>query len=188
MSETFYHIDRWDDFVPGQTLGLDRLDEWGPEINSLVGELYPGGVSHHGHHYFTQDLHDGESDDLWDFSCEVIFEAARIARFPDRPSRFQSIFGFETLGDAHTFVDEVVDSGYTVWEVTADRFFKADMNLVDASDYARGLHRARYYWRGETFLDDPLWEVLLVPPVEVVRAVDDETGDGDRDGGAGAHR
>lgn len=172
MSETFYHVDRWDDLAPGDTLGLEHPEEWGPEVNSLLTELYPDGLSHHGRYYCTQNLHEEGSDDLWDFSCEAVFELVRARRYPERPSRLESVFGFETLDAVETFLAEFVDSSHAVWKVETARGFAADMNLVDAPDYARGLHRAEYYWRGETFLDDPLWEVLLEPPVEVVERVD----------------
>ena len=172
MSETFYHVDRGDELTPGDSLALDHPKEWGPAVNSVLEECYPDGLSHHGRHYCTQHLHEEDSDDLWDFSCEAIFELVRAKRFTDRPSRLQSVFGFESLVDVENFLDDFGDPPYTVWEVTADQGFRADMNLVDAVDFARGLHRADYYWRGKTFLDDPLWEVLLVPPVEVVREVE----------------
>lgn len=168
-SETYYHVDRGDELAPGEALTLEHPDEWRPPVEATLADCYPGGLSHHGRHYCTQRLHEGDGDDLWDFSCEMIFEFVRAQRFPERPSRFQSIFGFESRADVEAFLEDFGDPPYTVWEVRADRGFRADMNLVDAVDLAHGLHRADHYWRGETFLDDPLWEVLLEPPVEVVR-------------------
>jgi hypothetical protein len=172
MSQTYYHVDRGDELAPGDTLALESPGEWRPQVDAALSEYYPGGLSHHGRHYSTQHLHGADSDDLWDFSCEVIFELVRGRRFPERPSRLQSVFGFESPADVEAFLEDFGDPPYTVWEVRADRGFRADMNLVDAVDFARGLYRADYYWRGETFVEDPLWEVLLVPPVEVVRAVE----------------
>lgn len=172
MSDTFYHIDREDALTPGQTIELAPVSKHESGVGSPLADLYPAGLSHHGQHYCEQDLYTEESEELWDFSCELVFEMTRIARFSDRPSRFQSVFGFETLRDAEYFVDEFADSPCTIWRVTAERSFSGDMRLVDAEDYADGVRRARHYWRGETFLDDPLWEVLLVPPVEVVELVE----------------
>lgn len=169
MSETYYHVDRGDELEPGDALELARPDEWEQAVDAALAEWYPEGFSHHGRHYCTQPLHEGDVDDLWDFACEAIFELVRVGRYPERPSRLQSIFSFASVADVEAFLDDFGAEPFTVWEVRADRGFRADMNLVDAVDFARGLARADHYWRGGTFLDDPLWEVLLVPPVEVVR-------------------
>lgn len=174
MPRTFYHVDRGSDLERGQTLDLRQPDCLEAAEQRAVGAQHPGGLSHHGRHYCAQDLAGGAAEDLWDFACEAVFELSRAARFPDRPSRFRSFFGFRTRADADRFVDEFVDGEHTVWAVTAADAFAGDMGLVDATDYADGLRRADYYWRGETFRDDPLWELLLVPPVEVVARVDGE--------------
>lgn len=172
MTEIFYHIDRWEMFSPGETLHTTHIDDWGPSVNSSLREFYPEGVSPHGQHYCTQNLYKDDPDDLWDFACEVLFELVRIADFPDQPSRFECLYGFTSRTDIEQFIDEVAESTYTLWEVRPADTFTADMNLVDAPDFARGLYRAQYYWEGETFLDEPHWETLLVPPVEIVEAVD----------------
>lgn len=172
MSETFYHVDRGSELEPGDVLELAHPDEWDPAVESALAAYYPAGFAHHGRHYCTQHLHEGDGDDLWDFACEAIFELVRVRRFPARPSRLQSIFCFESRAAVERFLDDFGGEPYTVWEVAADRGFRADMNLVDAVDFAHGCYRADHYWRGETFHDDPLWEVLVEPPVEVVREVE----------------
>lgn len=171
MSDTFFHVDRRDSLAAGGTIELEPVPDPPREGGSLLTELYPEGLSEHGRHYCTQDLYDDDSDDLWDVSCELAFELVRTARYPERPSRFQSAFGFRTLEAAERFVDRFADEPCAVWSVRADRSFVGDMGLVDAEDLANGFHNARYYWTGRSFRDDPLWEVLLVPPVEVVEQV-----------------
>lgn len=172
MSDTVYHVDRGDELAAGETVSLRHAEGLVPGEHAAVGEIYPEGLSPHGRYYCTQDLYGEDPDDLWDFACEAIFEVVRLARFPDRPSRLQSAFGFETLDETEAFVESHVEGPYTIWEVVAEDAFKGDMRLVDAEDFADGLYRADYYWRGETFREDPLWELLLVPPVEVKTAVD----------------
>lgn len=175
MTGTFYHLDRRNDLDPGQTIELEPEPEPdladGPE-DSPVEALFPGGVTSHGRHYCTQDLYAEDDDGLWDVSCELLFELVRVARFPERPSRFQSVFGFEAMRDVERFVDAYVEPPYSVWRVSADRSFTADMKLVDAEDVAHGARQADYYWRGRTYVDRPLWEALLVPPVEVIERVE----------------
>lgn len=171
MRKTFYHVDRRDALAAGETVELEPIGEAETDDGSVLEALYPDGLSNHGRYYCTQDLYDQDSDDLWDFSCELIFEQVRAAEFPERPSRLQSVFGFRTLQEAEEFAETFVDSPCSIWRVTTDEFFVGDMELVDAEDYAHGVHQANYYWRGRTFVTDPLWEVLLVPPVEVVEHV-----------------
>lgn len=170
MAETFYHVDRWTDLTAGQTITLEPLDGADPS-EAAVADVYPEGLSRHGRHYCSEDLYSDDPDDVWDVACEVIFEAARLARYPDRPSRLQSVFALESLDDVDAFVDRFVESSCDVWAVEADDAFVGDMNLVDAEDLADGLSNADRYWRGGAYNDDPLREVLLTPPVTVVENV-----------------
>lgn len=169
MSDTFYHLDRRNGLEPGGTLELEPADA---REDSPLEELFPGGVTSHGRHYCEQDLYAEDDDGLWDVSCELLFELVRAARYPECPSRFQSVFGFEALRDVERFVDAHVDPPYTIWRVAVDRSFVADMKLVDVEDVVHGARQADYYWRGRTYVDRPLWEVLLVPPVDVVERVE----------------
>lgn len=172
MTGTFYHLDRWDELDPGRTIALREPDSVDGADAAALRSLYPEGLARHGRHYCRQDLYGDDVDDLWDFSCEAVFELVRVAAFPGRPSRFQSVFGFETIAAVERFVERFVDEPCTVWAVEAERAFVGDMLLVDAEDLADGLRRAYSYWRGESPRDDPLWEALLVPPVTVVEAVE----------------
>lgn len=172
MPTTFYHLDRRDDLAPGRTITLRDVDDLPCGDDAALRSLYPEGVSKHGHHYCRQDLYGDDPDELWDVACELVFELVRTVEFRDRPSRFQSVFGFETKAAVDRFVDRFVDGDCTVWKVTADRSFAADMHLVDAETVADGVRRAHRYWEGTSDRDDPLWEALLVPPVTVVEAVE----------------
>lgn len=174
MSESFYHVDRRDELAAGETIELQAIDESSPDGDGGIESLYPEGLSNHGRYYSTLDLYDDDSDALWDVSIELLFELVRTAQFPERPSRFQSVFAFRALRDAERFVEKYVDPPFTVWRVTADESFTADMRLVHAEDYAHGAERARTYWRGSTHLERPLWEELLVPPVDVVETVEEQ--------------
>jgi hypothetical protein len=169
VTDAFYHLDRRTELAPGDVLGLEAVDA--PDDAPLAA-LYPGGVTNHGRHYVEQGLHEADAEDLWDVSCELLFELVRVARYPERPSRLQSVFGFEARRDVRRFVETYVDPPYTVWRVTAEESFTSDMKLVDVEDVAHGLGRADRYWRGRTDVDRPLREALLVPPVEVVDRVE----------------
>lgn len=169
MPETFYHLDRRTDLAAGETIDLEPVGD-GP--GDALQELFPGGVTSHGRHYCSQDLYADDPHGLWDVSCELLFEIVRGRQFPERPSRFQSVFAFRARRDLERFAETHVDPPYTVWRVSADRSFTADMSLVDAEDLADGVRRAETYWRGSTDRDRPLWEVLLAPPVTVLERLE----------------
>lgn len=167
MPQTFYHVDRFHDLAAGQTIDREPAEEWDPAVNAYLRGFHGGGLTNHGAHYASLDLYDADDVALWDVTCELVFELVRARRFADRPSRFQSVFAFETERDAHRFAREWNADEYAVWRVTGERAFRGDMRLVDARDYARTLRRAHTYWQGRSVSDDPLWEVLLEPPVDV---------------------
>ncbi len=169
MRETYYHLDRRNELDAGRTVEFETVET--PE-GAPIEDLYPGGLSSHGSHYVARDLYEADAETLWDVAAELVFELVRVARFPGRPSRFQSVFGFEARRDLDRFVETYVDPPYTVWRVAADRSFTSDMKLVDVEDFAHGARQAESYWRGRTDVDKPLWETLLVPPVEVIERVD----------------
>lgn len=164
MTDVFYHLDRRTDLEAGQTIHLEPVAE--DEADPLAS-LFPGGLASHGRHYCERDLYADDVHGLWDVSCELLFELVRSRRFPERPSRFQSVFAFRAERDVDRFVEAHVDPPYTVWRVAAADSFTGDMTLVDAEDLADGARRAEAYWRGRTDRDRPLWEVLLEPPVTV---------------------
>jgi hypothetical protein len=167
MAETFYHLDRHDDLDAREVIRLESVEDLPPADGAALADVYPAGLSEHGRHYGTQDLYGDDPDALWDVVCEAIFELQRTTRYPDRPSRFQSVFGFESLDGLDRFAEKYVDEPCAIREIEADSAFLGDMRLVDAESLADGLRRADRYWRGETDSAEPLWEALLVPPVRV---------------------
>lgn len=172
MSDRFYHVDRRGELAVGSRIESSPVCVGTAEERALVADLFDGGVAPHGTHYCTTDLYEGDADDLWDVSCELLFELVRRDRFPWRPSRFQSVFGFDARSTADRFVSEFVDGDATVFEVSASDGFEADMLLVDAETLYGGTRQAHYYWEGTTDREDPLWEVLLEPPVTVERRIE----------------
>lgn len=102
---------------------------------------------------------------------EWMFELVRRSEFPDRPSRFQSFFGCETEEEAAAFRSDFGPDAQIV-EIEYDDGHRADMDLLSTESFAHGLHQASTYWRGESGSDDPIWELLMQPPVDVVGIVD----------------
>jgi hypothetical protein len=172
VSERFYHVDRRGDLEPGTVIEREDVTGQTPEEHALLAALFTDGVAPHGRQYCTTDLYEGDADDLWDVSCELLFELVRRDRFAWRPSRFESVFGFERRSEARRFVETFGDESAMLFEVSAADGFAADLHLVDARTIPQGVRQAHYYWEGTTDRDDPLWEVLLEPPVTVERRVE----------------
>lgn len=172
MSERFYHVDRRGELAVGDQIESTPVNAGTAEERVLLADLFDGGVAPHGSYYCTRNLYDGDEEELWDVTCELLFELVRQGRFPWRPSRFRSVYGFESRSTADRFVSEYDDGDATVFEVSAEEGFEADMHLVDAETLHDGVRNAHYYWEGITNGRDPLWEVLLQPPVTVERRLE----------------
>ena len=105
---------------------------------------------------------------------DLLFEYVRRSDFPSCPSRFQSIFASENVNQAIRFGNKFGKSGsFLIWEVESDVAFKADMRLLDLPKSLLVLsYNAFRYWSGIPGENMPIWEYLMVPPVRVIRKVD----------------
>jgi hypothetical protein len=124
----FYHVDRKNHLVAGQVLNLIHPTiQHPPEIPDLTEfgrEMFPDGVSRHGDQYFYSASKTDQKEPI----IEVLLEYYRRAYFPDKPSRFQSWFGVESLDAACCFQTKFCQGEGVVWHVETDNYFKADMN------------------------------------------------------------
>ena len=144
--------------------------------------LFPEGVTYHGNEYFVKPERRiiGENRQFeprfgLNATIELIFEYVRRSHFPDRPSRFQSFFAFDSEGDTNRFIREktkLADPAY-VWEVECEHEpFRADMNLLDIGGSVICVsYFAHKYWSGESGSDRPLWEFLLPRSVFVRKCI-----------------
>ena len=79
------------------------------EISAFVAQQFPDGLSRHGWDYMTTSvdyvIHRPNQQHyiLYVPQIELVFELVRRTDFPDRPSRLQSYFAFESLADAQSF-------------------------------------------------------------------------------------
>jgi hypothetical protein len=97
----FYTVDRRQTLHQGFQIELVKYNDINPpELQVHVDEMFPEGVSSHGEFYF---LRNSSHHGLANPSIELVFEYVRRAKYPDRPSRFQSIFAFELPQQAAEF-------------------------------------------------------------------------------------
>jgi hypothetical protein len=103
-------------------------------------------------------------------AVEAIFELVRAHESPSCTSRFQSLFGCETLDHLEKFAAKYRARG-TVYQINANKYKLVDMALLTAGDtVCQAFDNARRYWSGGAS-GDPIWECLIELPVTVGQKV-----------------
>lgn len=174
---TAFHVDRHGRLAPGLELGLASPAPIRPDgtldlaAMAHLDQAFPGGLTRFGREYLIERLFLTGTDDTGQ-ETDLIFELVRRLDFPDRPSRYTSIFASATVPEATGFREGHCGGQGTIWEVeSGDEWFRADHELLDLSETPLDVWmRARRYWRGEAS-DAPRWELLLRPPVRAIRPV-----------------
>lgn len=146
------------------------------DAEKLLSSLYPNGISRHGKQYLCDKYEIGYNDEGRPFisyteMIETIFELIRQLKFSEKPSRFTSVFGCLSYEDAITFKNTVAIGSGTIYQVRAESYFIADMNLLKLATFPANMFFAERYWRGES-LNNPFWEVLLKPPVKIIKKIE----------------
>lgn len=136
-----------------------------PGADSELQRLFPGGISQHGTRYMT--AWPPEQKDINSWALEAFFEAVRRGEHPHRPSRMTSLFAFERLEDARTFLFNYGAAFAEIYRLDAEIAHRGNFellkNLVMPVSSAYALASA--YWNGEQGPAGALWEVLVELPV-----------------------
>ncbi len=166
----FFTVDRLGGLSQGIELRIQHyLDINPPHLQEHVDFMFPEGVSRHGDSFF---LSSGSRANIASPAIEILFEYVRRAHFPDKPSRFMSFFAVDTLSAATDFNNRYGEGRAAIWEVEAPEHFRANMALLESNQTTLVYsYFAHLYWKGEAGPIEPFWEVLLVPPVKVIRQV-----------------
>lgn len=144
-------------------------------------QVFPAGVSQHGFEYVVNGQRGSPGGDKLG-AIEMLCELVRRSDFAAKPSRFQSVFACQTVEDALRFAEKFPINGENgsplqavIWEVEAETApgHIGDMRLLSLGDnWLMAWTLMHRYWQGE-FNPDPHWEVLLSPPVSVLRRAAD---------------
>ena len=163
----FFHVDRSGSLQVGQVIDLDPSPTGPPltrEQEVELGRLFPQGIARHAQEWLANFGADGSL-----VQRELLYEFVRRADYPDRPSRFESVFGFATEEDARAFLNVYVGGQPPIVRLEADEHFRANMLLLDITRPGAGISlSAQRYWSGARGPVGELWEELLVPPATVV--------------------
>jgi hypothetical protein len=158
--------------APGTIVDLaDPPALYSPGAAAELGRLFPDGLTTHGSRYMAG--FDPGAAPTW--FLESFLEAVRRAEFPARLSRMQSLFAFESIADAKSFIGTYRDGqACAIYRVRGGIGHRANMSLLatNTGPGAIGFALARSYWLGEQGTRPPLWELLLRPPVEFVEIVE----------------
>ncbi|MFD2640024.1 hypothetical protein [Piscibacillus salipiscarius] len=170
-SRQFYHLDRIGSLEIGKEISLNPIyvNSNSKEISNHIKELFKEGISKHGLQYINA-LQGNNAQTEW------FFEYVRRSNFQDKPSRFQSFFGFSTLDDIERMKSKLNISGGTIYLVQSSQYFRADMNLLGIQQsYLMFSLLANIYWSGETYKElnskfgfKPLWEYLLTGEIKII--------------------
>ncbi|AWH87900.1 DUF2441 domain-containing protein [Limnobaculum parvum] len=176
--EKYYTVDSSNGLVPFCKVLLGSYTPDQPEQAIFLNQIHPDGLSKHGYNYLynpglSMEESSGESSSLM---ISLIFELVRRSYFPEKPSRYQSLFACQQLSEVKQFrkllADERNDDGIrsaSIYEViTGETVHFGDMNLLNSECPILELYRrAHLYWSGIPLNDgeEPFWEVLIPLPV-----------------------
>jgi hypothetical protein len=167
--QRFFHVDReWTKLRPGFNLILKpfRSGDRAEDV-AYLNEVYPNGVSRFGA-TFLSGLVPPHLQVL--VERELICEHIRSQSYPERPSRFASVFACENEADARSLMANFKSPDAVIWEVECHLSFACDMHLLQVASLDEMPDSAHRYWRGEVS-KTPFMEHLLTPPVRVIRAI-----------------
>lgn len=162
-----YTVDRLGTLASGMECGLVEHHDISPQaIADLIKEFCPGGVSRHGDLYLASKP---TSDTVTDANTEMLFELIRQAKYPDRPSRYQSIFAVDNLDSARRFAATYGNHQCNIYGLNSAGAFRADMGLLDARvSAAVKVWFANRYWQGLPHPEvQPFWEYIVPCPVVI---------------------
>lgn len=143
------------------------------EIIQHIGAMFPEGFSRHGMQYFRDGLPPNiTQQDYRSGVVELLLEGTRRAHYPEKPSRYQSLFAFESLDAARSFRAAMGMPPNPIFSLHAGgRVHRGDMALYSLTDsWAAIDHRLHLYWQGKTLTQPgytPKWECLLELPIVV---------------------
>lgn len=169
-----YHIDRDQTLKAGQEIKLktSNLSEC-----YIEQKMFPQGFSQHGLHYINEGFQHNPGNQAEFYVLEYELELIRRCFFPERPSRYQSLFAcmnFEQLKNwLHIATPESI-----VWELEVNNNAVTELDaslLIPALDYksddseTKTLHFSPensfftgfLYWSGKQRPDNPCTELLI---------------------------
>ncbi|WP_334473582.1 DUF2441 domain-containing protein [Arsenophonus sp. PmNCSU2021_1] len=167
-------------------VGLGDYTPKQPEQADFLNQMYPEGLSKHGYNYlYNPNIMMGNLTHASKaLMIGLVFELVRRSHFPEKPSRYQSLFACQQVSEAKQFRELLADEKEndqirkaSIYEVITQRtVHRGDMELVKSDCPVLDLYRrAHLYWSGETvpYKDggEPFCEILIPLPVLIGQRV-----------------
>lgn len=174
MKIKLYHIDRAghlkenDEIEPIKDIQI-RQPHLLKECENLINNIYPEGLSFHGRRYFLDNINN------FSMGLDIIFEYERRLHYPEKLSRYQSLFAFDKQG-VYQFIQkkELNYEYYKIYEIEYEYCEKHDMNLIRGWGQYDCTVNAKYYWENIPDYNPknkPLYEFLVKLPVKIGKEV-----------------
>lgn len=169
----FFTLDRLRTLTSGMKIELTEPHCPIVPLQAHTSSLFSDGVSRHANNlFFNYHINLVSSDERFGAIIEILLEERRKSHFPEKPSRFQSIFACESVKEAAWF------RGFSkfpldtpIFQVnSSSNYHRGDMNLLNLNCSPVEIsQRLELYWKGETTQIyagyQPFWEVLIPLPV-----------------------
>lgn len=183
--EKYYTLDSANSLFPFHVITLRHHTPKQPELAGFLNQIYPEGLSKHGYNYlYNPALFDDNHQRDKAFLIGLIFELVRRSDFPEKPSRYQSLFACREISEVKQFREllarERGDDGIRIAPIYEVRNEKpvhlGDMRLLDSNGPILDIYRRAYlYWSGESLAytngEEPFWEILIPLPAKTGRRV-----------------
>ncbi|WP_148203482.1 DUF2441 domain-containing protein [Sodalis glossinidius] len=141
--------------------------------------IFNSGASYHANNYFfNYQINLVQSEERFGATIEMLLEERRRNSFPEKPSRFQSLFVCKSVRDAawfRGFSKSPIDT--PIFEIHAlTGWHRGDMRLLNMNCTPVELsYRLDLYWKGMTDQTSegtpPFWEILIPLPAKVGKKV-----------------
>lgn len=181
----YYSVDRHGTCAEGKECQLEPYEDRTEPLQGIgehIRAMCPEGYSVHGKRYYSHGGRNEPSCGSYrqDYTCspyykdallELLAELVRQAHYRDKPSRFQSMFAWDSLANAKTWQSNHAP-GSPIYElIPTQRVHRGDMALLTlGGTMARINMQLHLYWQGNTLVSSdhsPTWEYLLEHPVRV---------------------
>jgi hypothetical protein len=142
-------------------------------LDNHLKRLFPSGLSLHGwdhmtHHQDWTDYSTSNSYANYDLTLELLLEYVRRAMFPQRASRMQCYFAFDSLATAKAFRAGT----QPIFRLQSNNVMRLDQGWLTYGDQSViASYCAHHYWSGSA-TTEPNWEHVLVPPVQVLERIE----------------
>lgn len=172
----YYAVDRRGLFKQNGQLNLSAMSLDTTKLPVQAASQFKSGISPHGiTYYIGENFHVQNNANQPAASIEYALELLRQQRYPEKPSRFLSIFGCETLDEAKHFRGQYAPHKLSspIYEISSnEKVHRGDMNLLDARcpifEFDRRLNA---YWSEETYplreAYEPFWEIIIPLPANI---------------------